>query len=154
MRYVCPKDVKKMLVQQARSVYWKMWAAKHEYEKLKEGIWLERALALLRKKTNEEWTEKTAKRCQKKCFWKAGCRRNSLTLVGLMKLNVKPVTRRKAQKSTGFSIAQKGPRSDGKSQRLSENASKKPKLQRSGSGKEVLLRILSVKANGTGATAV
>ena len=37
MRFVCPKDVKKMLVQTARSVYWKKWAAKHEYEELKEG---------------------------------------------------------------------------------------------------------------------
>ena len=43
MRYVCPKDVKKMLVQQARSVHWKKWAAKHDF---------------LRKKTEEEWTEK------------------------------------------------------------------------------------------------
>ena len=32
MGYVCPKDVRKMLVQRARSVYWKKWAAKHEYE--------------------------------------------------------------------------------------------------------------------------
>ena len=32
MRFVCPKDVKKMPVQTARSVYWKKWAAKHEYE--------------------------------------------------------------------------------------------------------------------------
>ena len=59
MRYVCPKDVKKMLVQQARIVYWKKWPAKHEHEQLlKEGIWLEQALALLRKNTKEEWTEK------------------------------------------------------------------------------------------------
>ena len=29
MRFVCQKDVKKMLVQTARSVYWKKWAAKH-----------------------------------------------------------------------------------------------------------------------------
>ena len=34
------------------------WAAKHEYEEVKEGIWLEPALALLRKKTKEKWTEK------------------------------------------------------------------------------------------------
>ena len=46
MRYVCPKDVKKMLVQQARSVYWKKLAAKLENEELKEGIWLEPAPAL------------------------------------------------------------------------------------------------------------
>ena len=32
MRCVCPEDVKKMLLQQARTVYWKKWAAKHEYE--------------------------------------------------------------------------------------------------------------------------
>ena len=36
--------------QKARSVYWKKWAAKHEYEELKEGTWLEPALAMLRKK--------------------------------------------------------------------------------------------------------
>ena len=58
MRYVFPKDVKKMLLQQARTVCWKKWAAKHEYEELKEGILLEPALALLRKKAKGEWTEK------------------------------------------------------------------------------------------------
>ena len=47
MRHVCPKDVKKMLLGQARSTYWRKWAAKHENEELKEGIWLEPALALL-----------------------------------------------------------------------------------------------------------
>ena len=57
MRYVCPKDVKKMLLKQARSAHWKKWAAKHDYEEWKEGRWLEPALALLRKKTEEEWTE-------------------------------------------------------------------------------------------------
>ena len=58
MRFVCPKDVKKMLVQTARSVYWKKWAAKHEHEELKEGAWLEPGLALLRKKVRENWTDK------------------------------------------------------------------------------------------------
>ena len=33
MRYVCPKDVLKMLVQRPRSVYWKKWAAKHKHER-------------------------------------------------------------------------------------------------------------------------
>ena len=42
------------IVQQARNVCWKKWAAKHEYEELKEGIWLEPALALVRKKTKEK----------------------------------------------------------------------------------------------------
>ena len=58
MRLVCPKDVKKMLVQTARSVYWKKWTAKHEYEVLKLGAWIEPALALLRKKAMENCTEK------------------------------------------------------------------------------------------------
>ena len=49
MRFVCPKDVKKMLVQTARSVYWTKWAVKHEYEELEEGTWREPGLALLRK---------------------------------------------------------------------------------------------------------
>ena len=48
MRFVCPKDVRKMLAQRARSVYWKKWAAKHEYEELQVGAWLEPGLALLR----------------------------------------------------------------------------------------------------------
>ena len=47
-----------MVLHQARAVCWKKWAAKHEYEELKESIWLEPALALLRKKTKGEWTEK------------------------------------------------------------------------------------------------
>ena len=58
MRSVCPKDMKKMLLQQARSVCWKKSATRHEYEDFKEGIWLELALAVLRKKTKEELTEK------------------------------------------------------------------------------------------------
>ena len=45
-------------VQRVRSVCWKKWAAKHEYEELKEGAWLEPGVALLRKKVKEHWTEK------------------------------------------------------------------------------------------------
>ena len=37
MCYVCPKDVKKMLLQQVSKVHWKKSAAKHVYEELKEG---------------------------------------------------------------------------------------------------------------------
>ena len=58
MRFVCPKDVKKMLLQWARSVYWKKWAAKHENEELKEGAWLEPGPVPLRKKVRENRTEK------------------------------------------------------------------------------------------------
>ena len=41
MRFACPKDVKKLLLKQARSTYRKKSASKHVYEELKEGIWLE-----------------------------------------------------------------------------------------------------------------
>ena len=46
-----------MLVQRARSVYWKKWSAKHEYEELKEGAWLEPGVALLREKVKDNWIQ-------------------------------------------------------------------------------------------------
>ena len=58
MGYVCPKDVQKMLMQRARTVHWKKWAAKHHIEELKDGVWLEPALAMLRKKTKRDCTDK------------------------------------------------------------------------------------------------
>ena len=52
---LCAQETfKKMLVQRARSVHWKKWAAGHEYEELKDGA---PALGLLRKKVKEDWTE-------------------------------------------------------------------------------------------------
>ena len=53
MRVVCPLDVKKMLLKQARMVHCKRWAAKHECEELKEGV-----RAMLRRNTHESHTEK------------------------------------------------------------------------------------------------
>ena len=38
---VCPQDVKKMLLKQARMVHWKTMAAKHKWEELKGEVWLE-----------------------------------------------------------------------------------------------------------------
>ena len=58
MRYVCPKDVKKMLLKQARTTFCEKWAATDENEELKESMWLEPALALLRRRTKEERTDK------------------------------------------------------------------------------------------------
>ena len=49
VRTVCPQDAKKVLLKQAREAYWKRWAAKHEHEELKEGVWLEPIEALIRK---------------------------------------------------------------------------------------------------------
>ena len=61
----------------------------------------------------------------------------------------------KAQKNTGSTIAQNGTRPDGRSQGPTENVNKKRKPRRkSGSGKGVLSRILSMNANGTEATSV
>ena len=95
MRYVCPKDVKKMLLKHTRSAYWKKWVTKHEYEELKEGIWLEPALALLRKKRRKSGL-KSIEKLQENYFWKeAVCRKDSSTLVGHIKVNVKLVTWRK-----------------------------------------------------------
>ena len=61
MRFVCPKDVEKDAgAEGARSVYWKKWAEKHEHEELKEEVWLEPALALLRKKVREALDRKAS----------------------------------------------------------------------------------------------
>ena len=66
-------------------MYWKKWAAKHEYEELKEGAWLEPGLALFAKESEEELDRK-ASQCgqedlferrldEKKAFryWMGGC---------------------------------------------------------------------------------
>ena len=134
VRHVCPKDVKKMLLQRARTVYWKKWAAKHE--ELKEGIWLELALALLRRRKSGL---KSIAALPEICFCKeAGCRNDPSTLVGRMQGSAKLATRRKALKSTGSTTAQDGTRSDGRFQMSAEYVNKWPKPQRaSGSGKEV-----------------
>ena len=113
MRYVCPKDEKKMLLKQARSTYWKKWAAMHEYEELKEGIWLEPALALLRRKTKQEWTEKHRHVARKLVL-----DGDFSTLVGQMKANAKLVTKGKVQKSTGSTIVQGGMKSGANSEAL------------------------------------
>ena len=59
-----------MLVQKARSVYWKKWAAKHEQEELKEGAWTDPALVLLRQKAKGVWTEKH-RNVARRSSWKA-----------------------------------------------------------------------------------
>ena len=46
-----------MLLKQARMVS-KRWAAMRDCEELKEGVRLEPIQAMLRRKSNEEWTDK------------------------------------------------------------------------------------------------
>ena len=48
MRFVWPRDVKKMLLRQARTTYWKKWASRHEREELKGGVWLDPVKAMFR----------------------------------------------------------------------------------------------------------
>ena len=50
-RLVCPQDVKKMLLKQARRWSIARDGHKHECEELKEGVWLEPIQAMLRRKT-------------------------------------------------------------------------------------------------------
>ena len=44
-------------MKQARLTYCR-WAAKHECEELKDGVWLKPALAAMRMKTKDDWTDK------------------------------------------------------------------------------------------------
>ena len=81
MRYVCPKDVKNILVQRARPVSWKKWAAKHEQEEPKEGAWVEPAPALLRKTAKGGWTEKH-RNVARKIFLEGGWTQKRLFGVG------------------------------------------------------------------------
>ena len=41
MRVVCARDAKTMLLKQSKTVHRRKWAAKHECEELKEGVWLD-----------------------------------------------------------------------------------------------------------------
>ena len=72
------QNVKNMLLQHAGTVCWKKWAAKHEYEYLKEGFWLEPALALFRKKTKEAWEQKAKNSKKRVEVAKRYCRASSL----------------------------------------------------------------------------
>ena len=139
-----------MLVQTARAVYWKKWAAKHEYEELKEGAWLEPGPALLRKKVRENWTEKY-RNVGRKIFLEGGWTQKILFDIDWSDTSqCQACKKRKGHKSTGYTTARSDTKSDVRFQKFSRSWCKKQEPQRrSGSGKEVLLRIFSVKANGT-----
>ena len=83
MRYVCPEDAKKMLLGQAKSTYLRRWTAKHEDGS--SQLWLEPALALLRKKERTEQHRNVARK---------------LVLEGGWVQSAKHVTKRNAQKGT------------------------------------------------------
>ena len=85
--FVCPRDVKKMLVQRARPVFWKKWAAKHE--ELKEGAWVEPAPALLRKKAKGVWTWKH-RNVARKIFLEGGWTQKRLFDIGCQSMSSLP----------------------------------------------------------------
>ena len=85
----------------------------------------------------------------RKIFLEGGWTQKRLFDIGRIPVKVKLARKRKEQKSTGFSTAQNGTKSDERFQKFSGISSKKQELQRSGSGKQVLLNIFSVEVNGT-----
>ena len=90
-----------MLVPRVRSVYWKKWTAKYEYEELKEGAWLERGLTPKRKKERENWTEKH-RIVARKIFLEGGWTQKEAysILAGRISVSDKSSRWRKAQKDT------------------------------------------------------
>ena len=74
-RWVCPQDEKKILLQQARKTYRKKWAAKHDYEELKEGVWFDPIKHMLRKKINEDWTDKHRDGLEENCGGEMGAKK-------------------------------------------------------------------------------
>ena len=129
-------------------MYWKKLAAKHEYEELKEGAWLESGLALLRKKVRENLTEKH-RNVARKIFLERGWTQqtNRHWMVGHQSVSCLPDggRHRKAQASPLSGMA----RSEAIFRKASGSGSKSRKRRRkNGNGKDVWSRTLSVKADG------
>ena len=98
---------------------------------MKERAWLEPGLAVLRKKVNENWTEKSIAMWPERSSWKeVGRKRDYSTLAGRISVNVKLARWWKAQRSTGSTTAQSGMKADGKFQRPSKSWSKKQEPQK------------------------
>ena len=98
MRVVCPQDVKNMLVKQARMVYRKRWAAKHECEELKEGVWLARTNPGGAAKEDQRSVDRH-RNVMRKLVVEDEYRKGCTTLVGQTKRSVRDVTKKKAQRS-------------------------------------------------------
>ena len=91
--YVCPLDVKKMLLQQARKDFCKRWAAKHEYG-------FDAQIFFLKKR--RKIGLKNIEMLRGSYLWKeVGCRNGSSTLVGRMNVSAELATGRQALKITG-----------------------------------------------------
>ena len=93
--------------------------------------------------------------CPERSSWKEGRKdghkRDYSTLAGRTSINVKLASRRKAQKSTGFTTVQSDMKSGGKFQRLAESVNKRrPRQRKSGSGKEEKSNTLSESQRNRG----
>ena len=138
-----------MLVQRARSVLWKKWVAKHEYEELKEGAWLEPGLALLRKKVKEHWTEKH-RNVARKIFLEGGWTQKRLFDVGWS--DISQCQACQMEEGTEKHRLHHYPEWYEVRQEIPEVFRKlEQKQEPRGGGKEVLLNIHLVEVNGTGA---
>ena len=95
MRFVCPKDVKKMLVQRARSVYWKKWASKHGYEEFERGNVAGKRASSLAKEGEGTLDRKSIVMWPGRSFWKEVGREKDCSIsIGRTPANVKPAKKR------------------------------------------------------------
>ena len=129
MRFVCPKDVKKMLVQ--RAVYWKKWAAKHGYEEFQRGNVAGTRASSLAEEGEGQLDRKAPKCGQEDLF---GRRLDAKKTVRYRLAGHQPMSslqqKRKGQKSTGYTTAQNGTKSDERLLKFSRSWSKKQEPQR------------------------
>ena len=85
MRFVCPRDVKKMQDLGAKGSISILWPAKHECEELKEGVWLEPVPA----KESEGIGLQSIAMWPGRSSWKEGGRNRDFSiLAGRMLVNV------------------------------------------------------------------
>ena len=83
------------------------WAAKHEVQELKEGMWLEPFQAVLSRKTNEAWTDKH-RHVTRKLVVEGGWVQKRLYDIGFVRRKEAPVTREMAQRNTGCTTVFEG----------------------------------------------
>ena len=91
--------------EQGRKIYCRKWATKHEFAELK-AVWFDPIKAVLRRKTNEEWTRTN---CGGRRMGAENC---CTILTGQMKTRVKDVTKKRARRSTDCITARVGRKSE------------------------------------------
>ena len=120
MRYVCSKDVKKMLLRLLEEV-----GSKALVRRIEGGYLTGTGSGCAAEEDQGRMDCKTLKCCEEIIWKEAGCGNECSTLVGRMNVSARPVTMRKAPKSTGSTIVQNGTKSDGEFQMPSESGCNK-----------------------------